>query len=58
MLWIFTVVKTTEGKLKGKMNLEISLPAGAEGWKWEFPLDLFRPAFFAKIARKNSSRIG
>jgi hypothetical protein len=35
MLWIFTVAEIVEGEQKGKMNLEISLPAEAAGWTWE-----------------------
>ena len=37
MVLIFTVAEIGEGEEKGKtnMNLEISLPTEAEGWKWD-----------------------
>jgi hypothetical protein len=35
MVWIFTVAEIVEGEEKGKMNLEISLPSEAAGWKWD-----------------------
>jgi hypothetical protein len=35
MVWIFTVAEIAEGEQKGKMNLEISLPAEAAGWTWD-----------------------
>jgi hypothetical protein len=35
MVWIFTVAGIVEGEQKGKMNLEISLPAEAAGWTWD-----------------------
>lgn len=35
MVWIFTEAGIIEGKEKGKVNLEISLPAEGAGWKWD-----------------------
>ena len=33
MVWIFTVAEIVKGEEKGKMDQEISLPTGGEGWK-------------------------
>ncbi|HUL22888.1 MAG TPA: DUF6599 family protein [Thermodesulfobacteriota bacterium] len=35
LVWMFTVAESVKGEEKGKMNQEISLPAGAGGWKWD-----------------------
>ena len=35
MVWIFTVAEIVKGEEKGKMDQEISLPAEAEGWRWD-----------------------
>jgi len=35
LVWIFTVAESVKGEEKGEMNQEISLPAGAGGWKWD-----------------------
>ena len=35
MVWIFTVAQMVKGEEKGKMDQEISLPAEAEGWRWD-----------------------
>jgi len=34
-VWVFTIAESVKGEEKGKMNQEISLPAGAGGWKWD-----------------------
>jgi len=35
LVWVFTVAESVKGEEKGKMNQEISLPAGTGGWKWD-----------------------
>jgi hypothetical protein len=35
MAWMFTMAEILEGGEKGKMNPEISLPAGGAGWVWD-----------------------
>ena len=35
MVGLFTVTEIIKGEEKGKMDQEISLPAEAEGWKWD-----------------------
>jgi len=35
MVWIFTVAEIVKGEERGKMDQEISLPIGVEGWRWD-----------------------
>jgi hypothetical protein len=43
VVWIFTVTEIVEGQEKGKMNIEISLPAKGAGWAWDGKEKMFDP---------------